>query len=344
MKKVLIIKLNNNGFERWYADNLKKHAVDVCDLQMLVDERFKQGLLDWPMYTHLQEYARDNTWDRYEVIIVFDAVYLVPALWHVKNKHCRLILWMWNTVGDCDVRRINLAKEFAEVWTFDKKDAEQFGLHYSNQFYFRPDDQHDERNEESVFFVGADKNRMQLLCSVSKKLSQIEYVSDFFVLPDQNQEYGEPAKGFLLNDWMDYSQVLEHVRKCTAVLDLVKEGQVGITVRTLEAVFYKKKVITNNAAVKYCDLYDSGNIYILDHEKEALEEFLKAEVNEYPDAVLDRYTAATWLKNLCGEREDGHFKRTGKQQNRQTGSLLYFGIGIAMRLMMFFNDRFLQKR
>lgn len=60
MKKVLIIKLNNNGFERWYADNLKKQAVDVCDLQMLVDERFKQGLLDWPMYTHLQEYARDN--------------------------------------------------------------------------------------------------------------------------------------------------------------------------------------------------------------------------------------------------------------------------------------------
>lgn len=224
---------------------------------------------------------------------------------------------MWNTVGDCDVRRINLAKEFAEVWTFDKKDAEQFGLHYSNQFYFRPDDQHDERSEESVFFVGADKNRMQLLCSVSKKLSQIEYVSDFFVLPDQNQEYGEPAKGFLLNDWMDYSQVLEHVRKCTAVLDLVKEGQGGITVRTLEAVFYKKKVITNNAAVKYCGLYDSGNIYILDHEQPTLKEFLETEFNEYSDEVLDRYTAETWLKNLCRSEESGLDKYADGRQTKQ---------------------------
>ena len=60
---------------------------------------------------------------------------------------------------------------------------------------------------------------------------------------------------------MDDESVIDHVRKCAAVLDLVKEGQVGITVRTLEDVFYKKKVITNNIAVRNTDLYRFGNIY-----------------------------------------------------------------------------------
>lgn len=46
------------------------------------------------------------------------------------------MIWMWNTIENYDVGRIQIAKEFADVWTFDKGNADNYGLHFSNQFYF----------------------------------------------------------------------------------------------------------------------------------------------------------------------------------------------------------------
>lgn len=57
---------------------------------------------------------------------------------------------------------------------------------------------------------------------------------------------------------MDYYQVMEHLKKYAVVLDVVKEGQVGLIVRTLEVASYKKKFITNNITVKSTGLYNYG--------------------------------------------------------------------------------------
>lgn len=57
-------------------------------------------------------------------------------------------------------------------------------------------------------------------------------------------------------------QFIDHVKNCLAIWKLAKEGQVKLTVRTLETASYGRKVITNNKAVKYCNIYICLVIYI----------------------------------------------------------------------------------
>lgn len=260
---------------------------------------------------------------------MFDAVYLIPAIDYATSSKCKIILWMWNTIEEYNIKRIYLAKEFAEVWTFDKGDALKYGLHFSEQFYFVPSDTVSTITNKTIFFVGADKNRMKTICGLSTELTKIGYVSDFHVLPDSGRRYKPDEQVFLLKDRMDYFQVIDHVKNCSVVLDLVKEGQVGLTVRTLEAAFYGKKVITNNKAAKYYDLYKFGNIYILgDAENYKLENFLMAPFKEYPKEVLSEYTAQRWLDNLSSGKESeleiyGDIRHTGsKQASKQADILL----------------------
>lgn len=85
------------------------------------------------MYWNMQ---KKNNWNQYDSIIVFDAVYLIPAIDYATSSKCKIILWMWNTIEEYNIKRIYLAKEFAEVWTFDKGDALKYGLHFSEQFLF----------------------------------------------------------------------------------------------------------------------------------------------------------------------------------------------------------------
>ena len=61
---------------------------------------------------------------------------------------------------------------------------------------------------------------------------------------------------YLIEEQMDYYQVMEHLKKYAVVLDVVKEEQVGLIVHTLEAASYKKKFITNNITVKSTGLYN----------------------------------------------------------------------------------------
>lgn len=300
MGKILIIKLKNSSFEEYYANNFAKYNVDVCDLQELITSEYKEGLLDFPMYNRVSRYANTKKWKQYECIIVFDAVYLIPAVAHATDYKSKIVLWMWNTIEDYDVKRINIAKEFANIWTFDKADAEKYNLHFHEQFYFYQKNNDIKNTNKSVFFVGADKNRMSYVTSLSYEFSKIRFKSDFYVLPDWDKKYVENEQVFLIKDRLGYYDVLEKVKKCSAVLDLVKEGQVGLTVRALEAVFYNKKLITNNVLLKSTDLYDYGNIYVIGHEKESMECFLNKAFTIYPEFILEKYSVKNWLEDLCG--------------------------------------------
>ena len=78
-------------------------------------------------------------------------MFLVPFIECVTNYNCKISLWMWNAIEDYNIRRLYLAKEFAEVWTFDKRDAEKYGLHFHNEFYFSKADIHSINSNKAVF-------------------------------------------------------------------------------------------------------------------------------------------------------------------------------------------------
>ena len=83
---------------------------------------------------------------------------------------------------------------------------------------------------------------------------------------------------------------MESVKKCSIVIDVGQSGQVGLTLRVMEAVFLNKKLITTNISVKSFDFYRSSNIYVYGHEKRSIEEFLLESYIELPEDIKMQYT------------------------------------------------------
>ena len=89
------------------------------------------------------------------------------------------------------------------------------------------------------------------------------------------------------------------------ILELTKKNQAGLTLRALEALFYEKKLITDNENIKEYDFYDSNNIFILKQDEELsakkkkeLEDFLRKDFKIVSKEVKKQYTIENWLEKL----------------------------------------------
>ena len=64
-------------------------------------------------------------------------------------------------------------------------------------------------------------------------------------------------------DYMPYDEVIANIKGCKAILELVSDGQTGITQRPYEAIYYGKKLITNNKDVMKYSFYNEERVFCL---------------------------------------------------------------------------------
>ena len=78
-----------------------------------------------------------------------------------------------------------------------------------------------------------------------------------------------------------------------------KEDIKGLTLRTLEALFFKKKLITNNRDIVNLQFYNANNIFVLGIDKlENLKIFMDKPYENIEQKVIDYYDFNEWLKRF----------------------------------------------
>ena len=85
------------------------------------------------------------------------------------------------------------------------------------------------------------------------------------------------------------------------VLDAPQEGQTGLTIRTIECMRAKRKLITTNPEVKYYDFYDPSNIWVYEKGKVPGREFFTVPYKELPDEIYRKYSIHSWLQEMIEE-------------------------------------------
>ncbi|WP_351019038.1 hypothetical protein [Shewanella sp. AC91-MNA-CIBAN-0169] len=86
--------------------------------------------------------------------------------------------------------------------------------------------------------------------------------------------------------------------KSNCVIDFSHYLQVGLTMRTIEALGMKKKIVTNNSSVINYDFYNENNIYVLGESSFTLDEFLLKPYIDLPDAIYKKYDIDNWVVRL----------------------------------------------
>ena len=134
--------------------------------------------------------------------------------------------------------------------SFDPADARDFGLDYGGQFFDHAVSNADYVPTTDCFFCGLPKDRTAELSRLKDMLESQGCTCDF-VVPQCREEC-------LIGD-----QYYQRLSRARCLVDIVQKNQCGLTKRPLEALLYRKKLITNNPWVRHEDFYNPHNIFIL---------------------------------------------------------------------------------
>ncbi|SFN39258.1 hypothetical protein SAMN05421738_111116 [Algoriella xinjiangensis] len=212
--------------------------------------------------------------------------------YHFKDK--RFIFWYWNPVDKIALPK-TISKNW-EVWAFDKKDCERYNLCYNNTYYFNEFVQPALKSvlKQDILFVGQDKDRLGTLINLSKEFKQYQLSYYFHIVKDQTSKVKYDYK-----EKISYQTILDLIQSSRVLLDIVQEGQTGLTQRIMEGLFFGKKIITNNKEIVRYNFYDPKNIFILDVDSiENLQQFMAESYHPVSCDIINEYTISSWLLNF----------------------------------------------
>ena len=210
------------------------------------------------------------------------------------NRTCNIKIWLWN-IPNFDV---NLYKKYATIYCFDKKYAADNNINFLEQFYI-PKPLSSINKKDGVVYVGYDKNRYKILKKVAQQLHKNNISYNFTLQKDAQKSYYSANYGIKLVDRpIDYEKVIDISNAYSAILELNISGQTGLTLRTMEALFYGKKLITNNENIRNFPFYNENNFYILGKDKRNIKAFLKEEYQEINSELLSEYTYKKWINDI----------------------------------------------
>ncbi|MDX2233264.1 MAG: hypothetical protein NW200_02085 [Hyphomonadaceae bacterium] len=107
------------------------------------------------------------------------------------------------------------------------------------------------------------------------------------------------APGELLFKPMGKADVTALIARARVVVDIERPVQTGYTMRTIEMLGGRRKLVTTNPELKTADFYDPQNIAVIDRARPVLDEaFLNAPYRAPPAEIVRRYSLAGWLDDV----------------------------------------------
>lgn len=227
--------------------------------------------------------------DEFENILIFHDKYSYPIIKYLQGeKGYSGIIFLYymdpmSTSGASDCNDIRISENNKlKIYSFEKNDCKEYGYHYNSLFFFKEDVRTENEYWSDVFFIGTDKGRLEHLLSIQKVLEKEGINIDMHIC-----RYGRKASkyareiGYRYKKPIPYEKLLMKLMHTRCVLDIAPENQEEVTLRVYEAIFCKKKVITNNPNVRKYQFYDRNNIFIMGEDSESeLKAFVMGEFIE----------------------------------------------------------------
>ncbi len=229
--------------------------------------------------------AWKNTVSDFDTIIVHasELTRTIPKWIRAQRPDIRIIYWYWNPVNEKSLPSL-IDDEQTEIWSFDSDDCKKYGMKQNIQYYYDSKEEKELNIEYDVYFVGHDKGRKEQLDKLANifKDKNITYRFDIIGENEPNIPYGEIRK---------------RISKSKAILEINQSGQIGCTLRALEALFFQKKLLTTNSAVKNEEFYNENNIYILDDKLEDIDKFMNLPFTDTTD-LKKKHDIEAWIKRF----------------------------------------------
>lgn len=213
-----------------------------------------------------------------------------------QNPKAEVIAWWWNKIDDHT--KPSLQKGNYEAWSFDPNDCERYDIKFNHQYYFKSFILPSQELSWDVYFCGSDSGRGEEIVRFYYILKNMGLHVNFQVVFPKSQQ----IPSAIVSDYVNYNEIRQNISRAGAILEIVREGQYGSTLRLMEAIYFQKKLITNNAAVKNELFYDEHRIFLYTERSiDELKDFLEEDFIPYENELIEKYDVSKWAKNFTGD-------------------------------------------
>lgn len=170
-----------------------------------------------------------------------------------------------------------------KISSFDPQDASAYDLELRKNVNRKIELNMESAMDYDFYFVGAPKGRKAILDKLAK-----------FLL-----EKGFKIKFILVESSKDYVAQIDNIKfssKTKCIVDINASNQKGFTLRPFDALFLRKKLLTNNANIVNTDFYDESNIYVFnENNMDGILEFINKPYKNIPNKIINQYEINQWL-------------------------------------------------
>ena len=301
------------GAEVWLEnENPPKNWILVENLQRLSVKRNAERL----QRHHAEILRRVKSWGRVDHVLVIKGERLsAEFITELRSIQPAAIFtaYHWDSMArfpQLEQRQ----KLFDRSFTFDHADAARNPQLILRPLFYRPELNRSTIHETVIdlCFVGwLHHERLGQVREIRKQADALG-LSTFFYLSTGPLNY---AKLKLKQGGQDVSprplaflSYVKNTHEARAIVDFPHPSQNGLTMRAVESIGAKRKLITTNPDIKMYDFYHPDNVDVIDRNAPKINEsFLNKPTADIPPENIDRYSLRTWALDVIGETKPAKF-------------------------------------
>lgn len=264
----------------------------------LKDREYKKKLIE--EHKLREYYKKISQLDMLDyVLVIRPDAFPIPVIQELKKKTKKLIAYQWDGIEKFpEVKKY--FHLFDTFFCFDSAD-EKNNIKPITNFYFDcipPVYKDFNAQKPELYFVGLYwENREKKIDRFVSEVLKMEVELSIFIQYNDKSEIKNPKIKYI-KERITFLENLRNVEKADVLLDFVDPIHNGLSIRFFEAIYYKKKVITDNQTVKDYDFYHPDNIFVLDENFDQIDSFLNTPYRDLSEEIVKKYGFTNWIKQI----------------------------------------------
>lgn len=310
-EKAIVEKMRDMGAN---VDFYNERAVSsACDRAIL---KVAPGLFKWKSQNYYGDIIKKNNKIEYDYILIVKGDMVTERILdELRNNYpkAKIILYLWDSVKNI-AGITKMFSLFDVCYSFDIGDCKKYReLKFRPLFYidvYKRTESNKEDNEYDISFLGTIHSDRYAIIKKIQKYADMKGLRTFWFMYLQSRfvyrfykifkrEFRDTEERMFSFEKMlakDISYIIDHSK---AILDMQHPAQTGLTMRTIEMIGMKKKIITTNTSIADYDFYNPNNICIISRENPTIDDcFLNSEYEELPERIYKKYGLDEWILDI----------------------------------------------
>ncbi|EHU4848405.1 hypothetical protein OTE47_001468 [Vibrio vulnificus] len=321
-KNILLIAPSTYGFYNHIICSISKlenkvaffdeHAINKGSMHAKLFYKLSSGII-MSVHTRYIKKIINSTQLNYDIVIVIRGEYLnsrALKTLKVAFKDAVFIMYQWDFEKNLPLLKSQVSY-FDAVYSFDKHDSNKFGFVHKPLFFNTLHESFSGVRKKYLFnFVGTDHSDRNKVIKDFIEANDVS-IDQFFL------HLFRPKKSILLNALknpkflfdrdlslykhfpLDEESTIKSMAESEIIVDITQPEQTGLTMRTLEALGLKRKLVTTNKDVVNYDFYHPNNVFLIDRNSlKVPKSFIDSEYVELHESIYNKYHVDNWVKEL----------------------------------------------